>query len=211
MPFGAQALNQQSISPMVRRAMEPSPFQRGVAWGSRSTWAATKTAAINYGALVQSPAVGALTRAGRIPGKLAMSRVGITGAVIGVSTAMTYDPTQGSVAEALGREAVALGTGELAFEAVSRGGGLAARAFGLGGTLATGGLMAAGLAAFTVGEDLARNWIEKAGEAYQRAQGPTPIKQNQQTMASMRRAMGLLKQGRQQHSMLGAEAQYMHN
>ena len=168
-------------------------------------------------------------RAASIPGKvigkgfLSMNplTMGATAGVLGMGFAhMTYDPTKNTYASHMAQESLKVGA-DAAMEIGLFGGAAGMAKFGkLAGIskLGTIGLIGAiGITAIThitgtnpgaiVGE-----MMEEAHDLYRKEKGigPKPITQNERTMSRTRQAMSLLGVTKR-HSMLGSEAQWMHN
>lgn len=123
-------------------------------------------------------------------------------------SAFTHDPTKNSFASHMAQEGLKTGV-DAGFDALL---------WSTVGRLGVPGKVVAGafsLASF-VGQGpyaAVESTLEDAGKAYKKklGMGPGPITKNERTMRSMQRNLSLLGQSGRRHSMLGSEAQYMHN
>jgi len=120
--------------------------------------------------------------------------------------AMSYDSTKNSFASHMAQETIKVGA-DAAFDMAF---------LGRAGAWGMGALMAMHIVGVNPGK-IVGNIMDNARKSYRKGtgQGPTPITQNQRTMRSLQQGMNLIGQTRRAgspgHSMLGSEAQYMHN
>lgn len=141
-------------------------------------------------------------------GKLAMTPVGglaIFGTIAGT---MSHDNTKNNLASHLAQEGIKLGS-DLGFESIVAN---TVGRLGIAGKLLTGA--AIGMSIMGVGPgNVMGALLEDSSAAYKKKHGVghSPLKQTKETMEMTRRSMSLLGQGTRGHSMLGTEAQYMHN
>lgn len=162
---------------------------------------------------------------GNVIGRTFMSgaplAIGATSAVLGMGFAhLTHDPTKNSYASHMGQESLKVGA-DAAFEAGLFGGAAAMSKIGtmagMGklGTIGMLGAIGISIASHVTGTNpgaIMGEMMEDAQTRYRKetGQGPKPITQNERTMGRTRQAMSLLG-GAKRHSMLGSEAQWMHN
>jgi len=126
----------------------------------------------------------------------------------GIFGAMSHDPTKNTFSSHMAQEGVKIGA-DIAFDMAL---------FSTVGKMGAGGMAVAligSIGAHTLGINpgsMMGSAMEGAATAYKKKQGGlAPITQNERTMRSMQQGMSLLGQSGRRHSMLGTEAQYMHN
>lgn len=178
-----------------------------MAWMGENSLA--RTAGRNYASMAKGGVGSALHSLSKIPGKIAMHPIGGYGVMGGIAAAMTYDPTKRTVMSHAAQEGLKTAT-DVAFDSVLLGGLSLAGGFGMGLGMAT--IMGLGFSGLSPGETMGKI-MRGAGEEYKKKimREKTPIKQNERTMKATRQALNLLGQTGRQHSMLGSEAEYMHN
>lgn len=129
------------------------------------------------------------------------------------AAAMSHDSTKNSFGSHMAQEGLKLGT-DAAFDMALF--GTVGRMGGIGMGIALAGSIGMHMTGMNPGAMVGRA-MENAGSLYKKRKGhgETPITQNKRTMRSLQQGMSLLGQsrgaGRPGHSMLGSEAQFMHN
>ena len=165
----------------------------------------------NFKSLSTSKFAGGLSKLARVPGKIALNPIGGYAIMGAVGAAMTYDPMQRHVMSHTAQEGIKTAS-DLAFDTAVFGVGttLLGPLWGAGAAMAT--IVGAHLGGVSPGQTVGKI-MDAAGESYKKKvmRQPTPIKQNERTAGAMRKSLSLLGQTGRKHSMLGSEAQYMHN
>jgi hypothetical protein len=172
---------------------------------ARGAWNANSAA-------VNSRAAGLMGRAsGAVAGGMGKAFMTIPGGymMLGLPlSAMTHDSTKNSFASHMSQEGLKLGA-DAAFETALFG------TVGRMGAIGMGAALVGSVAMHALGANpgqMVQKYLDSASRTYKKKQGmgPTPIKQNQRTMQSTQRALSMLGRSTN-HSMLGHEAQFMHN
>ena len=166
---------------------------------------------------VRSPIAGVAGRAtGGMAGafgKAAMTIPGGYALLGGFGAAMAHDPTRNTFGSHMAQEGLKIGA-DAAFDMALF--GTVGRMGPYGMAAALVGSIAMHTLGVTPGQAVDR-MLGGAKEEYKKRMGtgPTPITQNKRTMRATQQGLNLLGQSRGAgspgHSMLGAEAQYMHN
>ena len=162
-----------------------------------------------YGAAVRSPMAGYLTKAALSPIKPLMTLPGSYVAFGGIGAVMAYDATKNAFASHMAQEGVKLGA-DIAYETALF--STVGRLGMYGMATALGVSMLGHMTGLNPGAMVGR-LIDKASDKYRRemGMGPKPITQNERTMKATQQGLSLLGQSSRGHSMLGYEAQFMHN
>jgi len=168
-------------------------------------------------AMVGSNAAGMAARAsGKAAGMFGKAAMTIPGgyALLGLPfAAMSHDSTKNSFGSHMAQETMKIGA-DAAFDMALF--GTVGRAGPYGMAAALIGSVAMHMTGTNPGA-IVGNMMDNAGKSYRKSLGlgATPITQNQRTMRSQQQGMNLIGQSRGAgspgHSMLGSEAQYMHN